>query len=318
MGQSSLESLKTISSTMKMFVVLALATAAVAEPEAAADAQYVSAYGNYGAYGAYGAHPYTHNLPLNTYNHAAAPLTTYNAAPLISYAASPLTTYAASPLVRSFTNGLYNRHIIAKRDAEAEADPALIYGSHAAAPYARYGHFSHVAAPFVRTVAAPVVRTVATPLTTYNYNRVVSPVVRALASHTVTSYNSPTHYTAVSNGVYGPSYVAKNGAVQHVVKREADAEADPAFVYNSVPAYATSNVVAPLASTYAVASPLTTTYNYVAAPLTTTYNNVVASPVTYAHVASNGAHAVASTPMGWTHSANVGICTNVSGQQVAC
>merc|ERR1712128_330133 len=258
------------------------------------------------------------------------------------------TTYATSPLVRSFTHGLYNRHIIAER----EADPALIYGSYAAAPYARYGHFSHVAAPFVRTVAAPVVRTVAAPLTAYNYNHVVSPVVSALASHTVTSYNSPTHFTAVSNGVYGPSYVAKNGAVQHVVKREA--EADPAFVYNTVPTYATSNVVAPLASTYAVASPLTTTYNHVAtplttyshiaapltttynhvaAPLTTTYNHVVApltttynhvaahvvaSPVTYAHVASNGAHAVAATPMGWTHSANVGICTNVSGQQVAC
>merc|ERR1712128_225956 len=238
MGQSSLESLKATSSTMKMFVVLALAAAAMAEPEAAADAQYVSAYGNYGAFGAYGAYPYTHNLPLTTYNHAAAPLT--------SYAASPLTTYAASPLVRSFTHGLYNRHIIAKREAEAEADPALIYGSYAAAPYARYGHFGHVAAPFVRTVAAPVVRTVAAPvvrtvaapLTAYNFNHVVSPVVRALASHTVTSYNSPTHYTAVSNGVYGPSYVAKNGAVQHIVKREADAEADPAFVYNTVPTYA--------------------------------------------------------------------------------
>merc|ERR1712106_1035070 len=173
--QSSLESLKTTSSTMKMFVVLAFAAAAVAEPEAAADAQYVSAYGNYGAYGAYGAYPYTHNLPLTTYKHAVAPLTTYAASPLTTYAASPLTTYAASPLVRSFTHGLYNRHIIAKRDAEAEADPALIYGSYAAAPYARYGHFSHVAAP----------------LTAYNYNHVVSPVVRALAIHTVTSYNSP-------------------------------------------------------------------------------------------------------------------------------
>merc|ERR1712123_373231 len=284
MGQSSLESLKTTSSTMKMFVVLALAAAAVAEPEAAADAQYVSAYGNYGAYGAYGAYPYTHNLPLTTYNHAATPLTsyaasplnTYAASPLTTYATSPLTTYAASPLVRSFTHGLYNRHIIAKREAEAEADPAHIYGSYAAAPYARYGHFSHVAAPFVGTVAAPVVRTIAAPsvrtiaapLTTYNYNHVVSPVVRALASHTVTSYNSPTHYTAVSNGVYGPSYVAKNGPVQHIVKREADAEADPAFVYNTVPTYATSNVVAPLASTYAVASPLTTTYNHIASPLT--------------------------------------------------
>merc|ERR1712128_111707 len=309
MGQSSLESLKTTSSTMKMFVVLALAAAAVAEPEAAADAQYVSAYANYGAYGAYGAYPYAHNLPLTTYNHAAAPLTTYAASPLTTYATSPLTTYAASPLVRSFTHGLYNRHIIAKRDAEAEADPAL----------------RTVAAPFVRTVAAPAVRTVAAPLTTYNYNHVVSPVVRALASHTVTSYNSPNHYTAVSNGVYGPSYVAKNGAVQHVVKREA--EADPTHIYNT-----------PLASTYAVATPLTTTYNHVASPLTTTYNHVVspynvaarvvAAPVTYTnvatpvvaatHLASNGAHAVAATYNGWTHSSNVGVCTNVNGQQVEC
>merc|ERR1712008_541226 len=99
---------------------------------------------------------------------------------------------------------------------------------------------------------------------------------------TITSYNSPTHYTAVSNGVYGPSYVAKNGAVQHVVKREADAEADPAFVYNTVPTYATSNVDAPLASTYAVASPLAT-YNHVAAPLTTTYNHIASPLTTYNH-----------------------------------
>merc|ERR1719431_950045 len=128
---------------MKMFVVLALAAAVVAEPEAAADAQYISTYGAY--------------------------------------------------------------------------------------PY------SHVATPFVRTLAAPYVNT-------------VTSVVPAVASHTVTSYNNPNHYTAVSNGVYGPKYVAKNGPVQHVVKREA--EADPALIYSNV---------APLASTYAVASPLTTT-----------------------------------------------------------
>merc|ERR1719435_548079 len=213
---------------MKMFVVLALAAAVVAEPEAAADAQYISTYGAY---------------PSLVYSNAYTPYTS---------------TYAA-----------------------------------AAYPY------SHVATPFVRTLAAPYVNTVAS-------------VVPAVASHTVTSYNNPNHYTAVSNGVYGPKYVAKNGPVQHVVKREA--EADPALIYSNV---------APLASTYAVASPLTTTYNHVATPLTTTYNNIVASPITYAaHVAtplaSNGAHAVAATTAGWTHSANVGVCTNVHGQQVAC
>merc|ERR1711892_147759 len=184
--------------------------------------------------------------------------------------------------------------------------------SHLASPLTSY---SHLASPFVRTVPSPVVRTVASPL------------VHALASHTMTSYNSPNHYTAVSNGVYGPSYVAKNGAVQHVVKREAEAEADPTHIYNT-----------PLVSTYAVASPLAATYSHVASPLTTTYNHVVspynvaahvvAAPVTYTnvatpvvaatHLASNGAHAVAATYNGWTHSSNVGVCTNVNGQQVAC
>jgi len=352
---------------MKMFVVLALVAAAVAEPEAEADAQYISTYG---AYGAHAYSPYTHGLPLNT----------YSATPLVrSYPAS------ATPLVRSYTPyqstyGLYNRHFIAKREAEAEADPALIYGSYAGAPLAStystplttYSHiaspltsYSHLASPFVRTVASPVVRTVASPVV----RTVASPLVHALASHTVTSYNSPNHYTAVSNGVYGPSYVAKNGAVQHVVKREA--EADPALIYNT-PLASTYAVASPLAATYNhvatpltttynhvatpltttynhvatpltttynhVATPLTTTYNHVASPLTTTYNHVVspynvaarvvAAPVTYTnvatpvvaatHLASNGAHAVAATYNGWTHSSNVGVCTNVNGQQVAC
>merc|ERR1712013_401600 len=293
MGQSSWDSLSAPTSTMKMFVVLALAAAAVAEPEAAADAQFISAYGAYGAY------PYT-------------------------------TTYGAPPYTRSYGvyGGAYSSPLmsalsfshIGKR--EAEADPALVYSNaypytttYAAAAYP----YSHVATPLVRNVAPPLVRNVATPLvrnvatplvrnvaaplvrtvTTPFVNTVASPyvntvashVVPAVASHTLTRYNNPNHYTAVSNGVYGPKYVAKNGPVQHVVKREA--EADPALIYSHV------------------------------APMTTTYNSIVASPVTYtAHVAtplaSNGAHAVAATTAGWTHSANVGVCTNVHGQQVAC
>merc|ERR1711935_534681 len=90
-----------------------------------------------------------------------------------------------------------------------------------------------VATPFVRAVApavAPAVtyKAVATPAVTYN-TAAVSPFVYAqhqVASHTVTNYNSPTHYTAVSNGAFGPKYIARNGPVQHIVKREADAEAD--------------------------------------------------------------------------------------------
>merc|ERR1719250_492276 len=267
---------------MKMFVVLALAAAAVAEPEAAADAQFISAYG--AAY-----HPYT---------------TTYGA-PSYTRSYGVYGGAYSSPLMSALS---YSH--IGKR--EAEADPALVYSNaypytttYAAAAYP----YSHVATPLVRNVATPLVRTVATPLVNTvaspYVNTVASHVVPAVASHTLTSYNNPNHYTAVSNGVYGPKYVAKNGPVQHVVKREA--EADPALIYSHA---------APLASTYTVASPLTT-YSHVA-PMTATYNNIVASPVTYtAHVAtplaSNGAHAVAATTAGWTHSANVGVCTNVHG-----
>merc|ERR1711892_255095 len=287
-------------STMKMFVVLALVAAAVAEPEAEADAQYISTYG---AYGAHAYSPYTHGLPLNT----------YSATPLVrSYPAS------ATPLVRSYTPyqstyGLYNRHFIAKREAEAEADPALIYGSYAGAPLASTYATSNVVAPVANTytvasplttyshVASPLTTYshVASPLTTYNHvasplttyshvaspivRTVASPVVRTVASPDVRTVASPVVRTVASPRVYGPSYVAKNGAVQHVVKREA--EADPAHIYNT-----------PLASTYAVASPLAATYNHVATPLTNTYNHVatpynvaarvVASPVTYTNVAT--------------------------------
>merc|ERR1711872_334558 len=269
MGQSLLDRLIPPSSTMKMFVVLALAAAAVAEPEAAADAQYISAYGAY----PYAGYPYT------------TPYVKSIAASVVKTVATPFTysTYS-SPLISS----LYNRHIIAKR--EAEADPALIY-SNAITPYtstyaATAYPYSHIATPFVNTFASHIVPTV--------------------GSHTITSYNNPHHYTAVLKGVFGPKYVAKNGPVEHIVKREAD----PALIYNS--AWSVPHV----------AAPLTTTYNHVATPLTT-YNNIIASPINYAaHVAtpitSNGAHAVAATTAGWTHSSNVGICTNVNGQQVAC
>merc|ERR1719232_1159451 len=158
---------------MKMFVVLALA--AVAEPEAAADAQLISAYG--------ASYPYTN-------------------------------TYGVLPYTRSYGvyGGAYSPYVYThygKR--EAEADPALVY-SNAAYPYtttyaAAAYPYSHVATPLVNTVATPLVRNVATPLVrtvaTPYVNTVASHVVPAVASHTLTSYNNPNHYTAVSNGVIG-------------------------------------------------------------------------------------------------------------------
>merc|ERR1719317_1676758 len=216
-----------------MFVVLALAAAAVAEPEAAADAQLISAYGapsytrSYGVYGgAYSPYVYTHYGkreaeadPALVYSNAAYPYTTTYAAAAYPYShvATPLVRNVATPLVRN------------------------------------------VATPLVRTVATPFVNTVASPYV----NTVASHVVPAVASHTLTSYNNPNHYTAVSNGVYGPKNVAKNGPVQHVVKREA--EADPALIYSHaahVASMTTYSHVAPM-TTYSHVAPMTT-YSHVA------------------------------------------------------
>merc|ERR1712209_158618 len=128
MGQSSLDS-PYIRFIMKMFVVLALAAVAFAEPEA--DPQVVVS-----------------GSPVSTvYN---TPVT-YSAVNAVS-----------SPLLRAFTpystfNGLYNTglynglysgvygsrlvHTIAKRDADA--DPAVVYTS--GLPVTTYGAVSHVA-----------------------------------------------------------------------------------------------------------------------------------------------------------------------------
>merc|ERR1711926_64865 len=276
MGHSSLDSPTSI---MKMisFAVLALAAVAFAEPEP----QFVYS-----------------GVPVSTvYNNAL--------------------TYS-SPLLRSFTpyttyNGLYRTpvvHSIGKRDADA--DPATVYTT--GVPVSTYGAVHHVAG--VNNVVAPIaavspvstysaVRPVSTysavsPVATYSaVNPVVSPVtysavnhvaapvstyVAAPVTHSVTSYNNPSHYTAVSNGAFGPKYIAKNHGVEHVVKRDAE----------------------PRVSLYSV-------------PVT---HAGVVSPVVYnaGHVVKGAyaPHAVAATPFGYTHSSNVGVCTNHVGVQVPC
>merc|ERR1719239_523420 len=141
---------------MKMFVVLALAAVAYAEPEAEAFNPLV----------------YTAGVaPVRAaYSHVAAPLTTY------SHAVS--------------------------------------------APVATYSHASPVASYVASKVATPVVS---------SYNHIAAPVsayaAMPMAHQAITSYKSPHHYTAVGNSVTAPKYVAKNHGVEHVVKREAEADA---------------------------------------------------------------------------------------------
>merc|ERR1712098_71952 len=197
---------------------------------------------------------------------ADAQLLTYNTSPLLS-AFNTYTHPVAAPLVKA-------------------AVPAVTYK--AAVP----------AVAYKAAVPAVTYNTVATPAV---YNAAVSPVVYAqpqVATHTITNYNNPEHYTAVSNGVFGPKYIAKNGAVQRVVKREAEAEAEAdadadALLYNTLPlAYNTATVAAPAVTySHAVAAPAVTYSQAVAAPAVTykavapavTYTNAV-NPAVYSAV----------------------------------
>merc|ERR1712168_271419 len=164
MGQSSLDS-PYIGFNMKMFVVLALAAVAFAEPEA--DPQVVVS-----------------GSPVSTvYN---TPVT-YSAVNAVS-----------SPLLRAFTpystfNGLYRGvygsrlvHTIAKRDADA--DPAVVYTS--GLPVTTYGAVSHVA-PVTSYSAVGHVAPVASysavsPVATYTaVNNVVKPVATYSAVNNV-------------------------------------------------------------------------------------------------------------------------------------
>merc|ERR1711973_757243 len=277
--------------TMKMFAVLALAAVAFAEPE-----PQILASG----------------FPLSTvYNSYSSPLL------------RAFTPYSA-------INGVYGApvvHTLGKRDADA--DPATVYTtglpvatygavSHVASPLttvnsvvapvssvtpvATYSAVNNVVAPVthsaVNNVVAPVTHSAVSgvvPVTHSAVNGVVSAYsavngVVAPVTHSLTSYNNPSHYTAVSNGVVGPKYIAKNHGVEHVVKRDAE----------------------PLVSSYYVAG--------VPSVVPATYSALPVTSYTAGHVVKGAyaPHAVAATPFGLTHSSNVGVCTNNMGVQVPC
>jgi len=312
---------------MKMFAVLALAAVAFAEPEPQVvysgtplSNVYTSAYGYsspllraftpYTTYnGVYGspvvhtigkrdadAEPatvYTTGVPVTAYgavSHVASPLATVNSVVAPVSSVSPVATYSAvnSAFAPVSTYSAVNGVV-----APVATHSAV---SGVVAPVSTYSAVNGVVAP----VAYNTVKAVAAPVSTY---------VAAPVTHSLTSYNNPSHYTAVSNGAFGPKYIAKNHGVEHVVKRDAEPQVS---VYSGLP----SVVPATYSAVPATYSAVPATYSAVPA---TTYSAV---PVTYAagHVVKGAyaPHAVAATPFGLTHSSNVGVCTNNMGVQVPC
>merc|ERR1712179_764847 len=215
----------------------------------------------------------------------------------------------------------------AEPEADAKADPALLYGAYGyGLPYAGvyggyrtygaygayaggYGYYGKRSADAEPEAAADAEADPALLYGAYGYGLPYSSVYRSYGAY---PYGYRTY------GAYPYAYG----------KRSADAEpeADPALLYT------TSNVVSPLTTAYThVAAPLTTAYTHVAAPLTTAYTHSVAAPVrtvvpqvaTYtvpavSTVHKAPAHGVAATYAGLVHSSHVGVCLNNVGVQVPC
>ena len=339
---------------MHHFITLALATAALAAPEA--DPTLVRAFHA----GSGIAHPISsiNNVPvIDTRSPYAAGIHAFS--PYAAYAGLPATyatgfpaTYATG-LPATYATGYPYTHSYGKREAEAEADPQMIYsglpytGLHTAytglpTTYATgyptvqavpAVHAVHAVAPAVSSVYSHIPATYSAIPATYStipttYS--TSPLIKALykpavvaPTHTLTSYNSPTQYSAVSNGVFGPKYIAKNGPVEHIVKREAEAEAEAQMVYTGLPYTGLHTAYTGLPTTYATGYPVVQTVPAVQAVHAPVVSSVYSHhvPATYAvasPLAHNGNHGVVNTVYGATHSSNVGICLNNVGEQVAC
>merc|ERR1712168_1103353 len=114
-------------------------------------------------------------------------------------------------------------------DADAEADPALLYSSLGYGyhhPYT-YGAYAPYAVPAVHSAAVKsVVETPAEVKTTVH----AAPVVYSTAVAAPVVYNTAAHVAAPVVRTAG--YYANSGGAVHIVKREAEADADAAYYYS--------------------------------------------------------------------------------------
>merc|ERR1712045_485724 len=221
------------SDNMKLIAVLALAAVAFAEPEADPKADPWLTYG-YAGYG----------LPY------AGVYGGYR-------------TYGASP----YSYGYYGKRS-AEAEPEAEADPALLYGSYGYAgyPYAgvygagyrTYGAYPYSYGYYGKRSAEAEPEAEADPALLYSTSSVVAPLTTAY-THAVAAPLTYTHAvaapavpyvatTAVKTVVPSVASTVYSHAYPYVYgKRSADAEADPALLYTAGVAPYTHAVAAPLA-----------------------------------------------------------------------
>merc|ERR1712243_324073 len=105
--------------------------------------------------------------------------------------------------------------------AEAEADPALLYGAYGYAGLGHVGYAGHVGYPYAYGYAG------------YPYAAAGYASYSQSASTTIAGL-APAAVPALAGGYAGAGrYVPNSAGVVHVAKREAEAEADPALLYGA-------------------------------------------------------------------------------------
>ena len=241
--------------------------------------------------------------------------------------------------------------LVAAAYAEAEADPAVLYGAYGYAGlgaypgYAAYSPYTYgyghgyaglKSAPCVNAANVPV------PCAAGYHHAIGKRDAEADAAVLYSNYGYAglgygyaglAHHAAYSPYTYGyglaglksaPCVNAYNIPVPCAGRKkrsaEADAEADAAVLYSN---YGYAGLGYGLGAYSYGAYPYAhaaVAHAAVAAPVVAAAYAApaVAAPVAAIHANTYLGHAVAATPFGLTHSSNVGVCTNYLGAQVSC
>jgi len=214
------------SENMNKFLAIAcLAAVAVAKPEAEADPALL--YGAYGYAGlghlGYAGYPYAYGYagyPLAAHGYASVSPSASTSIAGLAPAAVPALAGGYAGAGRYVANSAGVVHV-AKREAEAEADPALLYGAfgYAGLGYG-LGYAGYAGYPY------------AYGLHGYPYAHAAGYANVSPSASTSIAGLAPAAVPALAGGYAGAGrYVANSAGVVHVAKREAEAEADPAILY---------------------------------------------------------------------------------------
>merc|ERR1712129_485475 len=198
----------------------------------------LGAYGAYGlgAYGAYGhglgAYGYAHAAPVVASGYASvSPSASVHIAGLAG-AAVPAVAGGYAAAGRYVANSAGVVHV-AKREAEAEADPALLYGAYG---YAGHGYAGqgYAGLGYAGLAGYPYAAHGLGYAGYAGYPYAAGYAAHSPSASTHIAGLAPAAIPAIAGGYAGAGrYVANSAGVVHVAKREAEAEADPALLYGA-------------------------------------------------------------------------------------